>query len=100
MDVNETLENITAKVNGTKTEIATQEGLIIAYISLIFMAIIPIYFGSYKSVEAQKRKKVGIGSFYDFMQHVLFDVPCYAILLYKCNYDFLRNNLLFWLRWF
>lgn len=57
MDVNVTLENITTPTNGTKPE-ATQEGLLVAYISLIFMAIIPIYFGSYKSVDAQKRKKV------------------------------------------
>ena len=43
--------------NGTAKVPATQEGMIIAYSSLVIMALIPIWFGSFRSVESQKEQK-------------------------------------------
>merc|ERR1719376_1708530 len=36
---------------------ATQEGMIIAYGSLVVMALIPIFLGSFRSVDSQKEQK-------------------------------------------
>jgi len=43
--------------NGTAKVPATQEGMIIAYSSLVIMALIPIWFGSFRSVDSQKEQK-------------------------------------------
>lgn len=37
---------------------ATTEGMLIAYISLVVMAIVPIFLGSYRSVQLQIQNKV------------------------------------------
>merc|ERR1712130_575110 len=44
-------------VNGTAKVPATQEGMIIAYGSLVVMALIPIFLGSFRSVDSQKEQK-------------------------------------------
>ena len=49
--------NETAK-NGTGREAATPEGLVVAYSSLIIMAVVPIFFGSFRSVLHYRRQKV------------------------------------------
>ena len=36
---------------------ATPEGMMVAYGSLVIMALIPIYLGSFRSVESQKEQK-------------------------------------------
>ena len=36
---------------------ATPEGMMVAYGSLVIMALIPIFLGSYRSVESQKEQK-------------------------------------------
>lgn len=61
--VNETLANITAAVNetaknGTGRAAATPEGLLTAYSSLIIMALLPIFFGSFRSVKCVIQQKV------------------------------------------
>ena len=58
MLINATL-NETAK-NGTLSgrAAATPHGLLLAYISLVIMAVIPIWFGSFKSVIFNKKQKV------------------------------------------
>lgn len=61
--VNETLANITAAANETAKNAtgraaATPEGLVTAYCSLIIMALLPIFFGSFRSVKAVIQQKV------------------------------------------
>ncbi|GJQ87881.1 hypothetical protein Trydic_g1151 [Trypoxylus dichotomus] len=51
-------ENITESAkNGTERPPSTPEGMAVAYGSLIIMAILPIFFGSYRSVNYHKEKK-------------------------------------------
>lgn len=54
-------ENVTlnsnASLNETEKFKATPEGLFLAYSSLVFMALIPIVIGSFKSVGHQKRQQ-------------------------------------------
>ncbi|XP_015606961.1 minor histocompatibility antigen H13 [Cephus cinctus] len=51
-------ENITGNVNATTTRVpSTPEGMAIAYGSLIVMAILPIFFGSYRSVRHHKEQQ-------------------------------------------
>lgn len=49
---------IEAVKNGTEKVPATIEGLAIAYLSLVIMAILPIFFGSFRSVKYLKEQKV------------------------------------------
>ena len=61
--VNETLANITATVNETAKNVtgraaATPQGLVTAYSSLIIMALVPIFFGSFRSVKCLMEQKV------------------------------------------
>ena len=56
--VNETLENGTeTAVNGTKIP-ATPEGMAVAYGSLVVMALLPIFFGAFRSVRFHREQKV------------------------------------------
>jgi len=54
------------ETNGTDTESvlkkipATTEGMLIAYTSLVVMALVPIFLGSFRSVELQIKNKVSI----------------------------------------
>lgn len=50
--LNETAENATAKIP------ATPEGMAVAYTSLVIMALIPIFVGSFRSVRYHKEQKV------------------------------------------
>ena len=58
----EQLGNILEKnaANGTESEKfkATPEGLLLAYSSLVLMALLPIIIGSFKSVKHQKKQQV------------------------------------------
>jgi len=51
------VEAVQEAVNGTAKVPATQEGMIIAYGSLVVMALIPIFLGSFRSVDSQKGQK-------------------------------------------
>ncbi len=55
-------ENLTNGTNETVKEKfkATPEGLILAYSSLVIMALIPIILGSFRSVKHQKSQKVSV----------------------------------------
>lgn len=53
-----TTENITESVNVTGKTPSSVEGMALAYGSLVIMAMIPIFFGSKKSVKHQKKVKV------------------------------------------
>jgi len=57
--LNATISNATAAANATLTgrEAATPHGLLIAYCSLVIMALLPIFFGSFRSVGHKKRQK-------------------------------------------
>lgn len=57
--VGQAVENLTENANTTGTRIpATPEGMAIAYGSLVVMAILPIFFGSYRSVKHHKEQQV------------------------------------------
>ncbi|CAH3161972.1 unnamed protein product [Pocillopora meandrina] len=54
--VNETVANLSATVNETAKNVtgraaATPEGMLMAYSSLVLMALLPIFFGSFRSVK-------------------------------------------------
>lgn len=52
-------ENITEYRNATTARVpSTPEGMAIAYGSLIIMAILPIFFGSYRAVRHHKEQQV------------------------------------------
>lgn len=54
------------ETNGTATEPilkktpATTEGMLIAYTSLVVMALVPIFLGSFRSVQLQIQNKVSV----------------------------------------
>ncbi|XP_042866227.1 minor histocompatibility antigen H13-like [Penaeus japonicus] len=55
--VENVVENITAATNGTAKPPSTPEGMALAYGSLVVMALIPIFFGSFRSVKHQQQQK-------------------------------------------
>ena len=61
--VNETVANLSAAVNETAKNAtgraaATSEGMLVAYSSLVLMALLPIFFGSFRSVKSLTEQKV------------------------------------------
>lgn len=61
--VNETVANLSAAVNETAKNVtgraaATPEGMFVAYSSLVLMALLPIFFGSFRSVKYLIEQKV------------------------------------------
>ena len=55
--VESVVEAVTETVNGTAKVPASQEGMAVAYGSLVIMALIPIFFGSFRSVTSQQEQK-------------------------------------------
>jgi len=55
--VESVVEAVTEAVNSTAKVPATQEGMAVAYGSLVIMALIPIFFGSFRSVSSQQEQK-------------------------------------------
>jgi len=53
------LINETAEKNITEKVPATPEGMAVAYGSLVIMALVPIFFGSFRSVRYHREQKVG-----------------------------------------
>ncbi|XP_046813352.1 minor histocompatibility antigen H13 [Vespa crabro] len=53
--VTQASENVTERNNGTST--STPEGIAIAYGSLVIMAILPIFFGSFRAVKHHKEQQ-------------------------------------------
>jgi len=53
------LINGTAEKNITEKVPATSEGMAVAYGSLVIMALVPIFFGSFRSVRYHREQKVG-----------------------------------------
>lgn len=53
-------ENITEPAPGAKIP-ATPEGMLVAYGSLVIMALVPIFIGALRSVKHQKQQKVIFG---------------------------------------
>jgi len=51
------VEAVTEAVNATAKVPATSEGMMVAYGSLVVMALFPIFVGSYRSIEAQQKQK-------------------------------------------
>ena len=51
-NLTETITNATGKIP------ATPEGMVVAYGSLVLMALLPIFFGAFRSVKHHKEQKV------------------------------------------
>ena len=86
--VNETVVNLTATVNETTKNVtgkaaATPQGLVTAYSSLIIMALLPIFFGSYRSVKCLIEQKVCRFIFSVFPLAVL----CYLVSHFNPYFD-------------
>lgn len=69
--VNEGVKNETTKLK------STPEGMFVAYTSLIIMAVLPIFFGSFRSIQTQKEKSVRMILLWKFLyiinkKHVFF----------------------------
>lgn len=56
-NLTEAVENATETITGKKVP-STPEGMLVAYGSLVIMAMLPIFFGSMRSVSHQKHQKV------------------------------------------
>ncbi len=57
--VNETAASLNESAqNATTKTPATPEGMAVAYGSLVFMALLPIFFGSFRSVRYHREQKV------------------------------------------
>jgi hypothetical protein len=67
LDSNDTLNGTATALSGKKTP-ATTEGLIVAYVGLVVMALVPIYYGSWRSVRFQKHSKVDNYFFHCFVR--------------------------------
>ena len=76
----EVVENITEAVkNGTGKVPATPEGMAIAYGSLVIMALLPIFFGSFRSIKHHADQKVSI--------FFIFQLLCTENLSMRYIYD-------------
>ena len=67
-------ENITENVNATAKIRSTPEGMALAYGSLVIMAILPIFFGSYRSVRHHKEQEVSFRLSHCIFQHLFQNV--------------------------
>ena len=56
--VNETVAELNETQNATTKIPATPEGMALAYSSLLIMAVLPIFFGSFRSVNYHSEQKV------------------------------------------
>lgn len=54
--LNATDSNGTEALNATVKFVASPEGTALAYVSLVFMALLPIFFGALRSVTCSKSK--------------------------------------------
>lgn len=57
-DVVNLSEKVFDNVNQTTTKTSTPEGIAIAYGSLVVMAVLPIFFGAFRSVKHHTEQKV------------------------------------------
>ena len=55
---NDTLVNVVENVVKNTTNVSTPEGKVVAYSSLVLMALFPIFYGSFRSVTFHKDQKV------------------------------------------
>ena len=67
--VKQVTENVT-EANTVSKIPATPEGIAVAYGSLVIMAMLPIFFGSIRSVKYHKEQKV-TGQFIALQRHLL-----------------------------
>ena len=58
--INSTMNDTATNKTLSGRAAATPEGLLLAYASLILMALLPIWFGAFKSVIFNKKQKVNI----------------------------------------
>ena len=79
----EVVENITEAVkNGTGKIPATPEGMAIAYGSLVIMALLPIFFGSFRSIKHHADQKV---SFFSLIYYHCFLSMPQPVILGDCR---------------
>jgi len=81
-------ENLTKYQNATTARVpSTPEGMAIAYGSLIIMAILPIFFGSYRAVKHHKEQQVSL--YLSRMFHIY--ILTKNLVFYRQFCDHLRN---------
>lgn len=97
--VNETVANLSATVNETAKNVtgraaATPEGMLMAYSSLVLMALLPIFFGSFRSVKYLIEQKVGHWSQpFDFPLFVFISFYLSGIHLKLRGYDLTDQDI-------
>jgi minor histocompatibility antigen H13 len=77
-------ENVTETASGRTP--ASLEGAAVAYGSLVVMALLPIFFGAFRSVKHHKEQKVRRGTPYG---PVIISDRCFVLLINK--YFFLQK---------
>ena len=70
-EINATVEEIVQDVVKNATLTSTPEGKVIAYGSLVIMALLPIFYGSFRSYKLIEVQKVGSICFYAFKHFTL-----------------------------
>lgn len=99
--VQQAAENVTETLTGAKIP-ATPEGAMVAYFSLIVMAMMPIFFGALRSVKHQTDQKVS-NSNYQTQLHVNRSTFClhviWLIVLSKLSIPLQLSSLL-WARFY
>lgn len=87
-NLTEAVENATETITGKKIP-STPEGMLVAYGSLVIMAMLPIFFGSMRSVSHQKHQKVSYRSLnHGIKQHDLVVVVYPIIFVYVYTVDY------------
>ena len=76
--INSTMNDTASNKTLSGRAAATPEGLLLAYASLILMALLPIWFGAFKSVIFNKKQKVNIYFFLYFLK-LAFSLYLYTI---------------------
>lgn len=66
-------------VNATERPPSTPEGMAVAYGSLVMMALLPIFLGSFRSVIRHREQKVSLSSMETFVRR-----PCRASICWLC----------------
>ena len=78
--------------NVTGRAAATTEGLTLAYVSLFLMAVVPIFWGSFRSITYHRKSKVGfISTHHNFITiSFSFDRKSVTFKFISCNRLILR----------
>ncbi len=86
-NLTEAVENATETITGKKVP-STPEGMLVAYGSLVIMAMLPIFFGSMRSVSHQKHQKVN-HKFCKLLRNQTRSVKLLSVQSHLCTFTLL-----------